>query len=56
MSNVALSYGTGYAHSSPPPTERTADEALFLPLYPSMTVPEQRQVADAISRAAGIGT
>jgi hypothetical protein len=53
-SNVALSYGTGLCRSSPRPTERPADETLSLPLYPGMTVSQQRQVADAIARAAEV--
>jgi dTDP-4-amino-4,6-dideoxygalactose transaminase len=43
-----------YARGSLPSTERTVAETLSLPLYPGMTVSQQRQVADAIMRAAGV--
>jgi dTDP-4-amino-4,6-dideoxygalactose transaminase len=42
-----------YGRGSLPSTERASDETLSLPLYPGMTVSQQRQVADAIARAAG---
>jgi dTDP-4-amino-4,6-dideoxygalactose transaminase len=43
-----------YGHGSLPSTERTVAEALSLPLFPSMTASQQRQVVDAIARAVGI--
>lgn len=43
-----------YESGSLPATERAAAETLSLPLYPGMTVLQQKQVADAIARAAGV--
>jgi dTDP-4-amino-4,6-dideoxygalactose transaminase len=45
-----------YGRGSLPSTEHAADETLSLPLFPAMTVSQQRQVADAIMRAAGVST
>ncbi len=44
----------GYGHGSLPLTERAAAEALSLPIFPAMTIAQQRRVADAIADAVEV--
>lgn len=42
-------------HGSLPVTERMAAEVLSLPMFPTITILQQRRVAEAITFAAGVG-